>query len=62
MRGKMMKIMQDTNTQIRAQLDDKQKAKFDKQEQEREQRMQNRRGGGMGGPGGDNPGGPPPQN
>ena len=61
-RAKMMKIMQDTNTQIRAQLDDKQKAKFDKQEQERMQRMQDRRGGGMGGPGGDNQGGPPPQN
>lgn len=61
-RAKMMKIMQDTNTQVRAQLDDKQKAKFDKQGQERMQRMQDRRGGGMRGPGGDNQGGPPPQN
>ena len=61
MRQKMMQIRQDTNDQVRAQLDDKQKEKFDKQQQEREQRMQNRRGGpgGPGGPGGDNP---PPQN
>jgi protein CpxP len=62
MRDKMMKIMQDTNTQVRALLDDKQKEQFDKQEQDRMKRMQNRRGGGMGGPGGYNPGGPPPQN
>jgi len=64
MRGKMMKIRQDTNDQVRALLDDKQKEKFDKQEQERQERMQNRRGGGPGGPGGDNPGSnpPPPQN
>ena len=63
MRGKMMQIRQDTNDQIRALLDDKQKEKFDKQEQERQDRMQNRRGGGPGGPGGDNPGdNPPPQN
>jgi Spy/CpxP family protein refolding chaperone len=61
MRGKMMQIRQDTNDQIRALLDDKQKEKFDKQEQERQGRMQNRRGGG---PGGDNSEGnpPPPQN
>ena len=61
MRQKMMQIRQDTNDQIRAQLDETQKAKFDKQEKEREDRMQNRRGGG---PGGDNSGGnpPPPQN
>ena len=58
-RGKMMKLMQDTNVQVRDELDDKQKEKFDKLEQERGQRMQGRRGGGMGG---DNPGGPPPQN
>ena len=56
MRQKMMQIRQDTNDQVRALLDDKQKEKFDKQEQER---MQNRRGG-PGGPGGDNPS--PPQN
>ena len=64
MRGKMMQIRQDTNDQVRALLDDKQKEKFDKQEQERQDRMQNRRGGGPGGPGGDNSGGnpPPPQN
>jgi protein CpxP len=64
MRGKMMKIRQDSNDQVRALLDDKQKEKFDKQEQERQERMQNRRGGGPGGPGGDNPGSnpPPPQN
>lgn len=57
MRGKMMQIRQDTNQQVRALLDDKQKEKFDKQEQERTDRMQNRRGGG---PGGDNSGGNPP--
>jgi protein CpxP len=64
MRQKMMQIRQDTNEQVRALLDDKQKEKFDKQEQEREDRPQNRRGGGPGGPGGDNSGGnaPPPQN
>jgi Spy/CpxP family protein refolding chaperone len=65
MRQKMMKIRKDTNDQIRAVLDDKQKEKFDNQEQEREDRMQNRRGGAPGGPGGDNSGGnppPPPQN
>jgi len=64
-RAKMMKIMMDTNTQVRAQLDDKQKEKFDKLQQERMQRMQNRRSGGMGAPGGGNPDGtppPPPQN
>jgi Spy/CpxP family protein refolding chaperone len=61
MRDKMMQIRQDTNDQVRALLDDKQKGKFDKLEQERQARMQNRRGGG---PGGDNSGGnpPPPQN
>ena len=64
MRQKMMQIRQDTNDQIRALLDDKQKGKFDEQEQERQDRPQNRRGGGPGGPGGDNSGGtpPPPQN
>jgi Spy/CpxP family protein refolding chaperone len=64
MRGKMMQIHQDSNDQVRALLDDMQKEKFDKQEQERQGRMQNRRGGGPGGPGGDNSGGnsPPPQN
>ena len=66
MRGKMMDIRKDTNDQVRALLDDKQKEKFDKQEQEREDRMPNRRGGpgGSGGPGGDNQGGnqPAPQN
>lgn len=70
-RGKMMKLMQDTNAQVRDQFDDKQKEKFDKMEQERMQRMQGRRGGmggpggdnqGGGNPGGDNPGPPPPQN
>ena len=63
MRGKMMDIRKDTNDQVRALLDDKQKEKFDKQEQEREDRTPNRRGG-PGGPGGDNSGGnpPPPQN
>jgi protein CpxP len=57
-RQKMMQIRQDTNDQVRALLDDTQKEKFDKQEQERQDR---RRGGG---PGGDNQGGnaPPPQN
>jgi Spy/CpxP family protein refolding chaperone len=57
MRGKMMQIRQDTNQQVRALLDDEQKEKFDKQEQERTDRMQNRRGGG---PGGDNSGDNPP--
>ena len=61
MREQMMKIQQDTNTQIRALLDDKQKDKFDQMEKDRQDRMQNRRGG-PGGPGGDNQGGPPPQN
>lgn len=60
MRTKMMQIRKDSTDQIRGLLDDTQKAKFDKMEQEREQRMQNgRRGGGMGGPGGGGPGGPP---
>ncbi len=66
MRGKMMQIRQDTNNQVRDQLDDKQKEKFDKIQQERQDRMQNRRGGGFGGPGGpggeDQGGNPPPQN
>ena len=60
MRGKMQQIQQDTNTQIRALLDEKQQAKFDKMEQERQDRMQNRRGRGPGGPGGDDSGGAPP--
>jgi protein CpxP len=64
MRKNMMQIRQDTNDQVRALLDDKQKEKFDKQEQERQDRMKNRRGGGPGGPGGDDQAGnsPPPQN
>jgi Spy/CpxP family protein refolding chaperone len=69
MRGKMQQIQQDSNTQIRALLDEKQQAKFDKMQQDREDRMQGRRGRGPGGPGGpgggsggDNQGGPPPQN
>ena len=64
MRKNMMQIRQDTNDQVRALLDDKQKEKFDKQEQERQGRMKNRRGGGPGGPGGDDQAGnsPPPQN
>jgi protein CpxP len=58
MRSKMMDIQKDTNTQIRAQLGDKQKDLFDKQQE----RMQNRRRG-PGGPGGDNSGmGEPPDN
>jgi len=63
MRGKMMDIRKNTNDQVRGLLDDKQKEKFDKQEQEREDRVPNRRGG-PGGPGGDNQGGnqPAPQN
>jgi hypothetical protein len=62
MRSKMMDIQKDTNTQIRAQLDDKQKDLFDKQ-QERMQNRQRRGPGGPGGPGGDNPGmGGPPDN
>jgi periplasmic protein CpxP/Spy len=63
-RQKMMQIRQDTNDQVRTLLDDKQKEKFDKQEQERQDRPQYRRGGGPGGPGGDNSEGnaPPPQN
>jgi Spy/CpxP family protein refolding chaperone len=63
MRGKMMQIRKDTNEQVRAQLDDKQKEKFDKQEHQREDRMGNRRG--PGGPDGNDSGGnppPPPQN
>jgi len=59
MRGKVMNIMQSTNKQIRAQLDDKQKEKFDKMEEERMARMQNRRRGRPSGPGGDNSGPPP---
>ena len=59
MRAKVMKIMQDTNKQIRAQLDDKQKEKFDKMEEVRMARMQNRRRGGPSGPSGDNSGPPP---
>jgi Spy/CpxP family protein refolding chaperone len=60
MRGKMMQIMQEANSQARGQLDDKQKEKFDKLKQERMQRMQDRRSGGPGEPGGDNAGPPPP--
>lgn len=59
MRGKMMQIRQDTNNQVRALLDDKQKEKFDKEQQQREDRPQGRRGG-PGGPGGDSQGGNPP--
>jgi Spy/CpxP family protein refolding chaperone len=63
MRQRMMQIRQDTNDQVRAQLDDTQKQEFDKQEQERQEQMQNRRNG-PGGPGGADQGGnaPPPQN
>jgi Spy/CpxP family protein refolding chaperone len=74
MREKLMQIRQDTNDQIKAQLNDSQKDKFDKLQQEREDRGGNRRGG-PGGPGGagggDNSGSgsggsggntPPPQN
>ncbi len=62
-RSKMMDIQKDTNTQIRAQLNDQQKDLFDKQQE----RMQNRRRGGpggRGGPDGDNSGmgGPPNSN
>lgn len=62
MRGKMMQIRQDTNNQVRALLDDKQKEKFDKQEQDRQDRGPNRRGGpgSPGGSGGDDQGGNPP--
>jgi Spy/CpxP family protein refolding chaperone len=56
MRAKVMQIMQDTNKLIRAQLDDKQREKLDKQEAERMARMQNRH---RNGPGGDNPDPPP---
>jgi periplasmic protein CpxP/Spy len=59
MRTKVMNIMQATNKQIRAQLDDKQKEKFDKMEEERMARMQNRRRGAPGGPGGAVSGPPP---
>jgi protein CpxP len=55
MRSKMQDIREDTNTRILAVLDAKQKEKFNKQEQERQQRM-NRFRGTMGGTGG------PPQN
>jgi protein CpxP len=64
-REKMMQIRQDRNDRVRAVLDEAQKEKFDKQEQEREARMQNRRGGpgGPDEPGGNNSNGaPPPQN
>jgi Spy/CpxP family protein refolding chaperone len=57
MRDKMMKIRQDSNGQIRALLNDKQKDKWDKVQQEREERMQNR-GGESGGPGGADSGAP----
>jgi len=56
MRAKVLEIRQDTNKQVRAQLNDKQKEKFDKMEEERMARMQNRR---KGGPGGDKAGTPP---
>jgi protein CpxP len=59
MRTKVMNIMQANSKQIRAQLDDKQKEKFDKMEEERMARMQNRRRGRPGGPAGDNSGPPP---
>jgi protein CpxP len=62
MRGKMMQIRQDTNNQVRTLLDDKQKEKFDKEQQQREDRPQGRRGGpgGPSGSGSDNQGGNPP--
>jgi Spy/CpxP family protein refolding chaperone len=50
MRQKFEQIRTDANTKIRALLDDKQKAKFDQEEADREQRMQHR-GGPGGGPG-----------
>jgi hypothetical protein len=50
MHQKFEQIRTDANTKIRALLDDKQKAKFDQEEADREQRMQHR-GGGPGGPG-----------
>jgi len=63
MRGKIMQIMQDTNSQVRGLLDEKQKEKFDKLEQERMQKMQDRRRGGSGKADGEKSGGaPPPQN
>jgi Spy/CpxP family protein refolding chaperone len=57
-RTKVMKIMQDTNKQISAQLDDKQKEKFEKLEDDRRARMQHRRRGGPV-PSGDTSGAPP---
>jgi periplasmic protein CpxP/Spy len=62
MRDRMIQIRKDTNAKLRALLDDKQKDKFDKIQQAREDRTQD----GQGGPGEDNSGGnhpsPPPQN
>lgn len=73
MRQKFEQIRTDANAKIRAVLDDKQKAKFDQEEQEREQRMQNRGGGPGNGPNngpnngpsngpGNGPNTPPPTN
>jgi len=50
MRQKFQQLRDDTNSQIRALLDDKQKPKFDKMLQDEQQRMGQR--GHMGGPGG----------
>ena len=52
MRTKMMDIQKETNTKIRALLDDKQKDMFDKAEAARQQRGQGRQGGGGGNMGG----------
>lgn len=59
MRDKMAQIRKDANDQIRALLDDKQKEKLDKIEQEREAQMQNR-GNEPAGSSQDSPGGTPP--
>ena len=55
MREKLMQIRQDNNDQIRALLNDSQKEKYDKIQEQREDRMGGSRRGGSGGPGG--PGG-----
>jgi hypothetical protein len=55
MREKLMQIRQNNNDQIRALLNDSQKEKYDKIQEQREDRMGGNRRGGPGGPGG--PGG-----
>ncbi|HXC33695.1 MAG TPA: hypothetical protein VNZ56_14535 [Verrucomicrobiae bacterium] len=52
MREKLMQIRQDNNTQIKALLNDSQKDKFDKIQEQREDRAGGNRRGGPGGPGG----------